>query len=121
MMELKKLESWMCKIGFTAIDTSPELIQLALGAADISGNKITPRRSLNITDFKDIWWVGDKANGGMVAIKLINALSTGGLSLRTTKNGKGQISVTLSGHVSIEDQDTVPMEFYVAEGTETTE
>jgi hypothetical protein len=116
MMELKKLESWMCKIGFTAIDTSPELIQLALGAADISGNKITPRRSLNITDFKDIWWVGDKANGGMVAIKLINALSTGGLSLRTTKNGKGQISVELTGHVSLANQDVMPMEFWSTDG-----
>lgn len=112
MMELKKLDSWECKIAFTAIAASPEVIQLALGAADISTNKITPRRSVKLTDFKDIWWVGDKANGGMVAIKLINALSTGGLTLQTSKNGKGQISVELTGHVSLANQDVMPMEFY---------
>jgi len=48
----------------------------------------------------------------MVAVKLINALSTGGFSLQTTKNGKGQISLTITGHVSINAQDVVPMEFY---------
>ena len=112
MMELKKLDSWECKIAFTAIAASPEVIQLALAAADISTNKITPRRSVKLTDFKDIWWVGDKANGGMVAIKLINALSTGGLTLQTSKNGKGQISVELTGHVSLANQDVMPMEFY---------
>lgn len=112
MMELKKLESWECKVAFTALAVSPAVIQLALGAADVAGNKITPRRNVEIKDFRDIWWVGDKANGGMVAVKLINALSTGGLSLQTTKNGKGQISVELTGHVSLENQDVMPMEFY---------
>ena len=46
------------------------------------------------TDFSDIWWVGDRSDGGLVAICLRNALSTGGFSLQTTKNGKGQIAVT---------------------------
>lgn len=59
-----------------------------------------------------MWWVGDRADGGLVAIKLANALSTGGFSLQTSKNGKGQISVTLTGHVSIEAQSVMPMEFY---------
>ena len=98
----------------TAVGTSAELIKLSLGAADITAatNKITPRRDLEQTDFSDLWWVGDKAGGGMVAVKLINALSTGGFSLQTTKNGKGQISLTITGHVSINAQDVVPMEFY---------
>ena len=56
--------------------------------------------------------MGDRADGGMVAIRLINALSTGGFSLQTTKNGKGQVSMELTGHVSIKNQDTMPMEFY---------
>ena len=50
-----------------------------------------------------------------------NALSTGGFSLQTTKNGKGQVSVSLKGFASIKDISKVPMEFYVADGTETTE
>lgn len=116
-MELMKLESWDCGVAFTAIGTSPEMIHLALGAADVSGDKITPRSSVKKTDFKDIWWVGDKANGGFVAIKLFNALSTEGLSLQTTKNGKGQLSCTLKGHVSIDNLDVVPMEFYSSDAT----
>ena len=112
MKELKHLDSWECKLSFTALGTSPEAIKLALGAADVSTSKVTPRKDLKQTDFSDIWWVGDRADGGMVAICLKNALSTGGFTLQTTKNGKGQISVELTGHVSIDAQDVMPMEFY---------
>lgn len=116
MMELKNLDSWTCKMSFTSLGTSAESIKLALGAADIDDNAITPRRDLKQSDFSDVWWVGDRADGGMVAICLKNALSTGGFTLQTTKNGKGQVSVELTGHVSIEDQDTMPMEFYSEAG-----
>lgn len=116
LMEFKHLDGWECKMGFTSLGTSAESIRLALGAADIdtATGKITPRRSVKLTDFSDVWWVGDRADGGMVAIRLINALSTGGFSLQTTKNGKGQVTMELTGHVSIKDQDTMPMEFYSA-------
>lgn len=116
MMELKNLDFWVCKMSFTSLGTSAESIKLALGAADVDGNAIIPRRDLKQTDFSDVWWVGDRADGGMVAICLKNALSTGGFTLQTTKNGKGQVSVELTGHVSIEDQDTMPMEFYSEAG-----
>jgi hypothetical protein len=101
------------------LNVTTNIIKTALGAADIDSTdntKVTPRTELKTSDFKPIWWVGDRTDGGMIAIKLLNALSTGGLSLQTTKKGKGQLSVTLTGHISIEDTDTVPMEFYVAEG-----
>ena len=114
-MELKKLTGWDCRLGFTSLRATPDAIRLALGAADVSGNKVTIRRDLDHEkDFSDIWWVGDRADGGMVAIRLMNALSTGGFSLQTAKNGKGQIACELTGHVSINAQDTMPMEFYAA-------
>lgn len=116
--ELKHLDGWECMMSFTSLGTSPESIKMALGVADVTGNQITPRATLKQTDFTDIWWVGDRADGGMVAIQLKNALSTGGFSLQTTKNGKGQISVELTGHVSIENQTEVPMVFYSAAPTE---
>lgn len=115
MKEFKHLDGWDCKIATTSLGTTPELIKMALGAADIPGtntSKIVPRRDLAQTDFADLWWVGDRADGGLVAIKLMNALSTGGFALQTTKNGKGQISIELTGHVSINAQSVVPMEFY---------
>ena len=117
MKELMHLDSWLCTLGFTALNISPEGIRLYLGCADVSGNKVTPRMSLKQTDFTPaIWWVGDKANGGYAAIKLLNALSSGGLSIQTTKRGKGQTAVTLTGYVSINAQDVVPMEFYSYDG-----
>lgn len=115
LKELKHLDSWTCQITTTCLGTSVENLKLALGAATVTSNKLTPRRDLAQTDFSDIWWVGDRADGGLVAVKLINALSTGGFDLQTTKNGKGQISLELTGHVSIDAQDTMPMEFYVIE------
>lgn len=119
MMELKHLDSWTCTLGFTSLDTSAEGIRLALGAADITAatGKIVPRKDLSQDDFTDIWWVGDKADGGIAAVKLKNALSTEGFNLQTTKNGKGQTACTLTGHVSIDAQSDMPMEFYVLEGS----
>ena len=121
MMELKHLDSWACTMSFTALGTSPEAIRLALGAADktVATGKATtiiPRMKVEDEDFQDIWWVGEIAGGGLAAIKLIDAFSTGGFNLQTGKASKGQLSVELTGFVSIEDTDTVPMEFYVGEG-----
>lgn len=114
MMELKHLDSWTCGLAFTSLGMAPETIRLSLGAADVTAasGKIVPRKDLKQTDFSDIWWVGDLADGGMAAVQLKNALSTSGFSLKTTKNGKGQVSVELTGHVSINDQTTMPMVFY---------
>lgn len=119
LKEFKHLDGWECTISTTGLGTSPELIKMALGAADIDGtntSKIIPRSQLNQSDFADIWWVGDKADGGFVAVRLMNALSTGGFSLQTSKNGKGQVALTITGHVSIQTQDVVPMEFYSVDG-----
>lgn len=79
--------------------------------------KVVPNRNLSQSDFTDLWWVGDKANGGFVAAKFINALSTGGFSLQTSKNSKGQTSLTITCHPSINSQDVVPVEFYSVDPT----
>lgn len=114
MKELKHLDGWNCEMSTTSLGTSARLIKLSLGCADLSetGTSVIPRADLSQDDFSNLWWVGDKANGGFVAIKLMNALSTGGFSLQTSKNGKGQTSLAFSGHVSINAQKVVPMEFY---------
>lgn len=114
--ELKQLESWECKMSFTMVTMTAAALKLALGAATVSGNKIVPKAALESADFTDtLWWVGDMGDGGLAAICLKNVLSSGGFSLQTTKNGKGQVSAELLGHVSISALDEVPMEFYVQE------
>lgn len=117
MLEFKNLTSWTASIAFSSIKFNAENTLWSLGAADSEllhngVTKIVPRRSVKTTDFKDIWWVGDKANGGAYAIRLMNALSTGGLNIQSTKNGKGTNAVTVTGHVSIYEQDKMPMEIY---------
>lgn len=119
--ELKKITGWNCTMSTTGLGTSPSSIRFAIGCADIDTTdttKIVPRRDLKQSDFADLWWVGDKADGGFVAVQLLNALSTGGFSLQTTKNGKGQTGIEVTGHVSINAQDVVPMVFYSVEGAE---
>jgi hypothetical protein len=116
MLEYKKISNWTCSMAFTTIKFNAENIAWSLGASETTNGtnyqKVVPRRDLKQSDFKDVWWVGDKANGGAIAIKLKNALSTGGLSVQTTKNGKGTNAMTLTGHFSLDSQDEVPMEFY---------
>lgn len=117
--EGKHLDGWNCSIETTALNTSAEAIRLALGAADIDGTTtIIPRAELKDTDFSDLWFVGDKAGGGLVAVQVLNALSTGGFSLKTSKNGKSELDLTLTGHLSIQDQDVIPMKFYSLDSVE---
>lgn len=117
LLELMHLDSWACRLETTALAASADTISFALGAADIEDKngykQIDPRRVLRATDAKDIWWAGPKTNGGAVAVCLKNALSSGGYSLKTTKNGKGQTTLSISGHPTVETQDEVPMTFYV--------
>lgn len=115
LLELKKIDSWDCGLEFTSLGTSPKSIRLALGAADVDSNDpthIVPRRDLKVTDAQDVWWVGDRADGGMVAAVVRKALSTSGFSLKTSKDGKGNTSVNLTGHVTVDTQGQVPMEFW---------
>ena len=119
--EFMHLDGWTCNLQFTSLSNDPEGIKLALGAAERDGAKVTPRRNLKQGDFGDVWWVGDKANGGFVAIHLMNALSSEGFSLKTEKAEKGQIDVTLTGYVSLAQQDVVPMEFYSVDGEDESE
>jgi hypothetical protein len=117
MKEFKQLDNWDCSMSFTTIKFNADNTVFALGAADkelLSNGvtKVKPRRDVKLTDYKDIWWVGDKANGGAYAVRLKDALSTEGLSIQSTKNAKGTMGVTLTGHFSLNAQDDVPMEFY---------
>lgn len=123
MMELKKLDSWEISMSGTYVSVDVNAVKALVGAADVSSNKITPRNDLKLTDFADVWWVGDysdqngETNGGYVAIHMMNALSTGGFAIQSSDNGKGNFAFTYTAHYSMEAQDTVPFEVYVKAGT----
>ena len=123
MKELKKLDSWEISLSGTYVTVDANAVKALVGAADVSGNKITPRNDLKLTDFTDVWWVGDysdqngETNGGFVAIHMMNALSTGGFAIKSSDNGKGNFAFTYTAHYSMDAQDTVPFEVFVKAGT----
>ena len=127
MKEMKKLDSWEAKMSGTFASVSKSLAKTLVGAADLSGSKIAPRNDLAAADFSDLWWVGDYSEvnedgtstgkAGFIAIHLLNSLSTGGFSIQSSDKGKGQFEFEFTGHYSMDDQDKVPFELYIQEGT----
>lgn len=127
--ELKKLDSHEVKMSGTFVTISATTARMLAGAADIDGSNdthIVPRNDLASTDFKEIWWVGDYSdvntgdNAGFVAIKMLNALNTGGFQIQSTDKGKGQFAFEFTGHYSMSAQSTVPYEVYVKQGSGST-
>jgi len=120
--ELKKLDDWDVRMTGSFATMSAALAQRMTAAADLSGDKISPRRDLALADFKDIWFVGDysdkngNTNGGYIAIHMLNTLSTGGFQLQTADKEKGKFSFEFTAHFSMDAQDTVPFEIYVHAG-----
>lgn len=110
--EFQRVTHWEVQTGFTALNVNAETVKLAFGAADISGYKVTPRLDFKDSDFTDIWWVGTKIGGGIAAVHLMNAVSNDGFHLTTTKDGKGNLAVTIKAFASTESQDVVPIEYF---------
>lgn len=124
MMELKRINSWDIKLSGTYVTINAISAKTMIGAADVSGTKITPRNDLAVTDFSDLWFVGDysdkngETNGGFIAIHMMNSLSTGGFSIQSSDNAKGQFAFEYTAHYSMDAQTTVPFEVYVKAGAD---
>lgn len=121
-MELKKLDEWNISMSGTYRTVDVNSAKSLMAAADVSGNKITPRNDIKLDDFEELWWVGDysdengEANGGFVAIHMLNTLNTGGFSIKSNDNGMGEFAFSYTAHYSINEQDKVPFEVYVQAG-----
>lgn len=124
MMELKRINSWDIKLSGTYVTINATSAKTMIGAADVSDTKITPRNDLAVTDFSDLWFVGDysdkngETNGGFIAIHMMNSLSTGGFSIQSSDNAKGQFAFEYTAHYSMDAQTTVPFEVYVKAGAD---
>lgn len=128
--ELKRLDSWEAKMSGSFVTMDTKAAKSVVGTADIASDdqtKVVPRNSINAEDFKDIWWVGDYSDvnedgtsagkAGFIAIKLINALSTGGFKIQSGDKAKGTFAFEYTGHYSIEHINTVPFELYIKAGS----
>lgn len=124
--ELKRQDDVAVTMNTTFVTIDPATAKLAMGAADIDSQDSThiiPRRDLALTDFDELWWVGDYSNynngsgAGYCAIHLMNALSTGGFQMQSTDRGKGNFALELTGHYSLNAPDVVPYEVYIKSGS----
>lgn len=122
MLELKHLEQFDPQMSGTFLTCSAAVAKKLIGSADIDAEdatRVIPRAELLVTDFEEVWWVGDYSdvntgeNAGFIAIRLMNSLNTAGFQIQSEKNNKGKLSFEYHGHYSIQDQDTVPFEIYV--------
>ena len=127
MMELKKLDSREVKMGGTFVTLSAATAKMLVAVGDVDeqdATHIIPRNELLMTDFVDLWWIGDYSdvntgdNAGFVAIHMTNALNTGGFQIQSTDKGKGQFAFEFTGHYSMADQSKVPYELYIQHGGE---
>ena len=125
MLELKKLDKHEAKMSGTFVTINANTAKWLAAAADVDELDVThiiPRNDILATDFKDIWWIGDYSddndgnNAGFVAIKLINALNTGGFQIQSTDKEKGKFAFEFMGHYSMAAQDKVPYEIWVRQG-----
>lgn len=118
--EFQKLIGWECKLTTTCIRFTVDTIERALSAYTLSsptGYKIiTPRATLNLSDYKTaIWWVGDRADGGLVAVELRNALSMSGAVIQTAKKSKGRMTFEFKGFSPLASPTDAPIRFYIAD------
>lgn len=128
--ELKKLDDWDAKMSGTFVTMDTKAAVSVIGTAAVASDdptKVVPRNSVNAEDFKNIWWVGDYSDvnedgssagkAGFIAIKLIDALSTGGFKIQSGDRAKGTFEFEYTGHYSLENIDTVPFEIYIKAGS----
>lgn len=128
--ELKKLDSWEAKMSGSFVTMDTNVATSVIGTAAVASDdqtKVVPRNSVEAKDFKNIWWVGDYSDinedgssagkAGFIAIKLINALSTGGFKIQSGDKAKGTFEFEYTGHYSSDNIDTVPFEIYIKAGS----
>ena len=81
--ELKRVDNWEVTASGTFVTVSSSTAKSLIGAADVSGNKITPRVDLADSDFADIWFVGDYSdkngptNGGFTSRCIVTMVRSG--------------------------------------------
>jgi hypothetical protein len=118
--EMKELDNWTVTMSGTFKAVTPALAKSLTAVADIDSDDAThivPRDYLKMTDFEELWFVGDYGReGGHIAIRMMNALSTGGFQIQTNDRGKGDFAFTFTGHYSLDAQDEVPFEIYIGGG-----
>ena len=114
-MELKYKEDGEVKLSGNLVTVNAAMVKMLIGAATITGNKITPKTDLSTSDFTTLWGLADYGNGGLIAIKMKRVLNTSGFSVSTTDKNKAQFAFEFTCHKTIENLSDAPYEIYILE------
>lgn len=102
----------------TLLEVIPGNIKRVLATADVKEptdaddhhTEVTMHTRINAEDhIAELTWIGDLADGRLVAITLFNALNTAGMNMTYTDKGEATMPVEFHAHQgSVEDYDTAP-------------
>lgn len=117
---LELIDSWEVSQTMNLLETTPESLKLALGAADIDATTngeyyiISGRSEIKDEDYLDnLTYIGTITGADIpVIIQIFNALSTDGLNIKTEDKKEAVLGITVYGHYTEDDLDTPPYRIY---------
>lgn len=114
LLEMQEVTMYEVTMEFTAVSVTADMLKMAMGKAEISGDKVLPKHgTLTATDVQDLWFIVPQTDKKVFAACIKNAFSTGGLDFQSENEGNGSLSMSLKGMYKMDEQDTVPLECYV--------
>lgn len=117
---LEEVDSWEVSQNINLLETTPETLALALGAASLDNESddnytiIKGKSYIDDEDYLDnVTYIGTiTGTSKPVIIQIFNALSTDGLSIKAEDKKEAVLAVTVYGHYAEDDLDTPPYRIY---------
>lgn len=121
--QLKRLKQYTITMSGTAKTVNEGMIHKLIGPCDAAESATTTAETLTFTatrpiadnDFHTLWFVGDygDVDGSFIAVKLENALNSGGFSMQTADGDKASFSFNFTAHYDIDSTGTAPFTLYL--------
>lgn len=124
--DLDVIDSWAVSLEANFIEASKEVIMRALGASVIdtesnaSYDIIKGDTEFKASDYlQNVTYIGTISGSTTpVIIQVENAINLGGLSINTTDDKEGVITVKFEGRYTIENQENPPFAIYYPKGAD---
>lgn len=113
------LDEGRVHLSATLLEITPGNLVLAMATGEQtqegSITKITIRKWAELTDYKEhLVWVGNRADGQLIALDLYNAINTAGTTITYTDKGEAVMPVDMYAHAEdVEDTDMLPTAIYI--------
>lgn len=122
--DLDVIDSWAVSLECNFIETSIDVIKAALGASvvDTASNGsydiIEGDTEFKATDYlENVTYIGTISGSTTpVIIQIYNAINLGGLSVNTTDDKEGVVTVKFEGRYTIENQENPPFKIFYPKG-----